>query len=216
MNKLLITFLLFTGFCAQAQPTFKGGLDKFINENIIYPGYSFQNCIQGTIQISFKVNKQGEVYSSAVSSGLGVDLDQEALRLIRLTSGKWKVTADYDTSYVLIAPVNFKLSGAECDRKRPEEMRKAIAVYQANQGLTDAVTNFYRNKLNGGYNAADEPRIIALKKELGYDDAYFESKIKEGQKKLKQNDKQGACEDFMFVKHMGSSLADDLLERYCK
>lgn len=194
----------------------KGGLDKFINANMNYPAYSFQNCIQGTVQVSFKINKKGEVYSSKVSSGPGIDLDHEALRLIRMTSGQWKVTADYDTAYVLIAPVNFKLTGADCDRKNPAEINQAITTWQANQALEDAVTNFYRNKFNGIYNEAEEPKIAALKKELGYDDEYFASRIKDGQKKLKQKDKQGACEDFLFVKYMGSALADELLERYCK
>ncbi|RZL32469.1 MAG: energy transducer TonB, partial [Pedobacter sp.] len=28
-------------------------------------------------------------------------------------------------------------------------------------------------------------------------------------------DKQGACEDFIFVKYMGSKRADDLLLKHC-
>jgi len=216
MKKFLIVILLFSGLCLKAQPVLKGGLESFISSNIIYPAFSYQNCIQGTIRISFKINKLGEVYSSKVSSGLGVDLDLEALRLIRMTSGKWKVTADYDTAYVLIVPVNFKLSSPDCNRIGQAEMNKAIAVYQANEGLTDAIVNFYRNKEAGKYDEQEEGRILALKKELGYDDAFLEQKIKEGQKKLQQKDRQGACEDFLFVKHMGSALADDLLKKYCK
>lgn len=216
MNRFLIIFFLFTGFFAQGQPTLKGGLDKFINANMCYPSYSLQNCIQGTVNISFKVNKQGAVYSARVSSGPGIDLDHEALRLIRMTSGQWKVTADYDTSYVLIAPVNFKLTGSDCDTKDPAEIRKAITDWQVNQGLEDAITTFYKNKFKGVYNQGEEVRITALKKELGYDDEYFESRIKDGQKKLKQKDQLGACEDFLFVKYMGSTLADEFLERYCK
>ena len=215
MKRVLAAILLLFGLSVQAQPTLKGGLEAFINSNIIYPAYSWQNCIQGKIQISFKLNSNGEVYASKVSNGLGIDLDREALRLIRMSSGRWKVPADYDTTYVLVVPVNFTLSGADCSGKGPLERERAIAAYKANEGLTDAITNFYRNKYNGNYNAAEEPKITALKKELGYDDAYLESVIKEGQKKLRQKDKQGACEDFLFVKHMGSSLADELLARYC-
>lgn len=216
MKKFLTVILLMSALCVKAQPVLKGGLEAFINANIIYPAFSYQNCIQGNIAVSFKVNKQGEVYSSKVSRGLGIDLDQEALRLIRLSSGKWKVPDDYDTSYVLVAPVNFKLSSADCNLVSQAEMNKAIAVYIANDGLTDAITNFYRNKEAGKYDAAEESRILGLKKELGYDDAYLEKKIKEGQKKLKQKDRQGACEDFLFVKYMGSTMADELLEKYCK
>lgn len=216
MKRFLMLIFLFAGLALKAQPVLKGGLQSFISGNIIYPAFSYQNCIQGTIQVSFKVNRQGEVYSSRVSRGLGIDLDQEALRLIRLSSGKWQVNKDYDTTYVLVAPVNFTLSSADCNLVTPRDMNKAIAVYKANEGLTEAIQNFYRNKAAGKYDEGDEGRITALKKELGYDDAYLENRIKEGQKKLKQKDRQGACEDFLFVKYMGSALADELLQKYCK
>ena len=216
MKRILTLCLFFFALCTKAQPVIKGGLENFINSNIIYPAYSYQNCIQGSIGISFKLSRSGEVYYSKVSSGPGIDLDDEALRLIRLSSGKWKVPDDYDTAYVLVVPVNFKLSSEDCNRVSQSEMNKAIAAYKANAGLTDAITNFYRNKAAGKYNEAEEPRILALKKELGYDDEYLGKRIREGQKKLKQKDRQGACEDFLFVKYMGSTLADELLEQYCK
>ena len=216
MKKLLVILFLFSGFCLSAQPVIKGGLESFINSNIIYPAYAYQNCIQGNIRVSFKLNKQGEIYSSRVSKGLGIDLDKEALRLIRLSSGKWNVPKDYDTTYVLVAPVNFKLNSEDCNRVGQAEMNKAIAVYKANEGLTEAIQNFYRNKDAGKYDESEEGRITALKKELGYDDEYLQEKIKEGQKKLEQKDRQGACEDFLFVKYMGSALADELIAKYCR
>ncbi|MBB6274788.1 hypothetical protein HDF26_005270 [Pedobacter cryoconitis] len=216
MKKILVVFLFLAGLSSKAQPVLKGGLGTFIQKNIVYPAFSLQNCIQGKINISFKVNLAGEVYTSKVSSGLGIDLDQEALRLIRLSSGQWQVPAQYDTTYVLIAPVNFTLSGGDCSLINATQKNKAIAAYKANEGLTDVITNFYRNKAQGNYNEADEGRIVALRQELGYDDAYLEKIIAQGQRKLKQKDKQGACEDFLFVKYMGSALADELLEKYCK
>ena len=216
MSRVFVVILLFFGLSVQAQPSIKGGLEAFVNANLIYPAYSWQNCIQSSINVSFKLNKSGEVYFSKVTKGPGIDLDKEALRLIRLSSGKWKVPADYDTSYVLIAPVNFKITGGNCTGISEGEMQRAIAVYQADQGQTDAILNFYRNKEQGKYNEAEEPRFIALKKELGYDDEWLLAKVKEGEKKLRQKDYQGACEDFLFVKYMGSSIADELLQRYCK
>jgi TonB family protein len=216
MKRFLTVIFLLVALITKAQPVLKGGLDNFIQSNLSYPAFSYQNCIQGTIRISFKVNRLGEVYSSRVSEGLGIDLDQEALRLIRLSSGKWQVDSDYDTTYVLVAPVNFRLSSADCNLVTRQDMNKAIAVYKANEGLTDAVQNFYRNKAAGKYDPAEEGRITAIKQELGYDEEFLAKKIKEGQQKLKQKDRQGACEDFLFVKYMGSDLADELLKQYCK
>jgi len=216
MNKIMTLAIILCSCCANAQPVIKGGLESFIRANLSYPAFSYQNCVQGIIKVNFKVNLAGEVYSSKVSSGLGIDLDQEALRLIRLSSGKWKVPADYDTTYVLIAPVSFKIASVDCNQVGQQEINNAIAAYKTNEGLTDAITNFYRNKDTAKYSKADEDKIIALKKELGYDNEYLQKRLKEGEKKLKQKDKQGACEDFLFIRYMGSDLADALLEKYCR
>lgn len=215
MKKILIVLFLFTGFWAKAQPEIKGGLESFVLQNTVYPPYSLQNCIQGMVRVSFKLTHAGEIYYSEIKSGIGTDLDDEALRLIRLSSGKWKVPEGYDTTVALLVPVNFKLSGYNCDLKTPQEIKRAIAAYKASEGLSNAIQNFYRNKEKGIYNKADEPKMQALKKELGYDDEFLQSKIRDGKEKLKQKDRQGACEDFLFVRHMGSDLADDLLKQYC-
>ncbi len=215
MLKILIALLLLLGLNVKAQPTLKGGLESFVVNNKIYPQYSFQNCIDGTVTISFKLNKAGEVYFSKIQKGIGTDLDDEALRLIRLSSGKWIVSEDHDTTVSVVVPINFKLSGANCQNKSPKEIKQAIEIYKTNVGMTDAVLNFYRHKANGKFTADEEQRILALKASLGYDEEYMKMRINDGLKKLKQKDKQGACEDFMFVKNMGYDLADEQIAKYC-
>jgi hypothetical protein len=215
MARIFLALFLLTGFGLKAQPVLKGGLENFVANNKIYPLYSLQNCIQGGVTIGFKLNKNGEVYFSEVRSGLGTDLDDEALRLIRMSSGRWTVPQDHDSTIVIIAPINFKLSGYDCANKSKEEIQEAIRNYKTNQGLTDAVLNFYKKKADGNFTKDEESKIVALKQSLGYDDEYLNSRISDGKKKLKQKDKQGACEDFLFVKYMGSDLADELLAKYC-
>jgi len=215
MRRILLA-LLFAGLGATAQPALKGGLDNFVINNKVYPLYSLQNCIEGSVTIGFKLNKQGEVYYSEVRKGVGTDLDDEALRLIRMSSGKWIVPQDHDSTVVIIAPINFKLSGYDCANKSREEILAAIRNYKVSQSMTDVVLNFYKNRPDGKSTKEEEAKIVALKNSLGYDDEYLTSRISDGKKKLKQKDKQGACEDFLFVKHMGSDLADDLLAKYCR
>lgn len=215
MARLLMAFLICSALMVKAQPQMKEGLEAFVRSNTIYPPYSLHNCIQGSVNISFKLNQKGEVYHSEVRSGLGIDLDDEALRLIRLTSGKWTVPNDYDTAAAIVVPVNFHLSGYGCENKSEADIQEAISRYQADQGLTNAVLNFYRNKEQGKSSEAEEAKIVSLKRELGYDDAYFQEKINQGKAKLKQKDRQGACEDFQFVKYMGSDMADELLKKHC-
>jgi TonB family protein len=216
MAKILVSFFVLLTSIVHAQPVIKGGLEAFVTANNVYPQYSLQNCIQGTVSISFKLDRSGGVYYSKISSGIGTDLDDEALRLIRLSSGKWLIPDSYDTTVFLVAPMKFTLSGYHCPDKDPQEIKRAIAVYKSNEALTNSIQNFYRNKEKGAVKAEEEARFIALRKELGYDDDYFRERIEDGLKKLKQKDKQGACEDFLFVRYMGVDLADEMLEKYCK
>lgn len=210
---LLLCFLLF-GFSVQSQPRLKGGLDKFVMEKKVYPPYSLRNCIQGLVTIEFKLNNRGEVTYSAIRSGLGTDLDDEALRLIRLSSGKWELPKSHDTTIVLLAPMKFELYG--CEGKTKTEINLAIANYVSNASLTEVIQNFYKNKNTSGHTPEDEARFTRLKEELGYNDDYFKERIKDGKRKLKQKDVQGACEDFIFVKNMGSNMADELISQYCR
>jgi len=215
MSKILLALFLLLGLNVKAQPTLKGGLESFVMNNKVYPRYSLQNCIDGSVTISFKLNKAGEVYFSKIQKGIGTDLDDEALRLIRLSSGKWIVPADHDTTISVVVPINFKLSGDDCQNKSQKDIKQAIETYKTNVGMTDAVLNFYRHKATGKFTADEERRIVALKTSLGYDEEYMKMRINDGLKKLKQKDRQGACEDFMFVKNMGFDVADEQIAQYC-
>ncbi|MCZ4223735.1 TonB family protein [Pedobacter rhodius] len=217
MKKLLILgFVLFSSL-AMAQVQFKSGpsgFASFLKNNTIYPQFSKQNCIQGTVNVSFKLDQTGKVYASKITRGIISDLDDEALRLVRMSSGKWQVPAGYDTTISVVVPVNFKLSGYNCEGKSNAEIKASIAAYQAEEGLTNAVINFYKNKAQA--KPGQEAQILAIKSQLGIDDEYLDGVLKTALKKIKQGDKQGACEDFNLVKNLGSDKADDYLAKYCK
>lgn len=214
MRKLLLVLLIFLGYGLKAQPSLKGGLETYVQNNRVYPKYSLANCISGVVDIAFKLNSKGKVYYSEVRRGVGTDLDNEALRLIRMSSGKWTVPADHDTSVFILAPISFKLSG--CEGKRPQEIKAAIEAYKANTDLTNTVLNYYRSKEKGELPGIPEQKALELKETLGYDDNYLLQRLKDGERKLKQGDIQGACEDFKFIKYMGSGIANELLDKNCK
>ncbi|MGY3054276.1 TonB family protein [Pedobacter sp. UYEF25] len=217
MKKLLAICFIFYGSIATAQLRFKTGDEGFANflkKNTIYPPFSKNNCIQGTTEIRFKLDEEGKVYFSAISKRIGTDLDEEALRLVRMSSGKWLVPADYDTTTYVIVPVKFTLEGYGCETKSQKDINQAINQYQVELAKISTIENFYKN-----YDLAkpgQEQQITALKKQLGIDDDYLNEQVKMGLMKVKQGDNQGACEDFNFVKNMGSGLADDYLKKYCK
>jgi TonB family protein len=214
----IMIWLYLPAFFYADQPEFKGGprsLSAFITNSIIYPEYARQNCLQGTIQISFKLNRKGIVWDSKVERGFGIDLDKEALRIVRLTSGKWIVPASHDTTVSLILPINFSLTEGKCDPRTRDNISQAISAYKTQQNLTSVIVNFYANKRSGTYRVEDEQRVLSLKTELGYDDRYLDRLIRQGQTKLKQGDKESACDDFNLVYGLGSDKADKLISQTC-
>jgi TonB family protein len=210
--------LFLTSFMPGEDPSFKGGsqgLRNFINENLIYPHYSRQNCIQGTIEVSFRLGSAGVVKEARVSRGFGIDLDDEALRLIKLTSGNWRIPVEYDTTSTITIPINFSLRNLNC-WKSEAEVKAAIDAYKAQQFLSDAVVTYYENKDKGGYDEAAEQKIAQLKEQLGYNDEYIGRIIDQAKEKIEKGDKEGACQDLQFVKKIGSDRANKLINENCQ
>jgi len=205
---------------AQAQPTFKGGqtaLDNFISGKIIYPEFSSQNCIEATIQVSFLVSTTGQVTDAKVQQGPGIDLDDEAVRVIKLTSGKWQIPAGYKNAVRVVLPIRFRPDYVKCQRRSGTvmSMNEAITTYQKRQELENAVTNYYINKRAGKADEQKEGSIQALKTELGIDEDLWKELLEQASQKLKQGDKEGACKDWKFIRDTGSNLADTYLAKYC-
>lgn len=216
MYRLVLIFLLALSFQLKGQrPTIKNGLASFVKTNTIYPMYAKENCIQGSVEVAFKVNKEGKVTYATVTKGVGADLDAEALRLIKLTSGKWNVPVGYDTTFLIRSPMKFSLEDYGCERLNPASMGMAIKQYTDDMQTFSKIANFYRNIEKGTQNFVKESEITSLKNEMGVDDDFLRKKMDIAEKKIAQGDLQSACEDLKFVKYMGSTKADKLLAKYC-
>jgi len=75
----------------EEQPYFPGGNDarhKFIVENIHYPDSALKNKIQGSVFVTFIVEKDGGLCNMRVLKGIGGGLDEEAVRVIKMMP-KW-------------------------------------------------------------------------------------------------------------------------------
>jgi TonB family protein len=220
LNLLFIVWIsIFGNTKEETIPEFKGGqksLNSFIARNLIYPEYSKQNCIEGTVQISFKLTSTGNIFGSKIQKGYGVDIDDEALRIVRLTTGRWIVPSPFDTTQAIVIPINFSLKEYNCHQRSKEDIKEAITAFKAQQNLTQAIVNFYDKKSSRAYSAADEAKIVDLKRQLGYDEKYFKQLLKRAQQKLKQGDKDGACEDFNFIRKLGSDKAKAFIANNCK
>ncbi len=64
---------------------------KFISSTIVYPEYAMENEIQGRVYLQFIVRTNGSLTDIKVARSVpgGQMLDKEAIRVIKLTSGKW-------------------------------------------------------------------------------------------------------------------------------
>lgn len=199
------------------QPAFKGGpyqLNRFLSSKIIYPEYSRQNCIGGTVQVSFRLDEKGKVSNASVQQGTGVDLDDEALRVIRLTSGKWIMPANYNPATRIVLPVKFTPDVSQC--RGVNNQSAAIQAYRNRKDLESVVTTYYKNKYLGKADSASESKIVKLKEQLELNDEFIDEMLNSATSKLKQGDTEGACASWQFIRNIGSNRADEFIEKYCR
>lgn len=67
-------------------PEFPGGTEamyKFIAENVDYPVAAIQNNIQGTVEVSFVIEKDGSITDCQVTQSVHTLLDQASLKVVR-------------------------------------------------------------------------------------------------------------------------------------
>lgn len=216
LNTLLLPLML-PALCL-AQPQFKGGesaLSTFLTNHIIYPEYSRQNCIGGTIKVGFKLDNTGKVTDVHVEQGMGLDLDDEAVRVVKMTSGKWQLPAGYAGTSTLILPVRFTPDYSRCSNVSQMDLNTAIRSYLARQELQNAVTNYYKNKYEGKADTTKQAEIDQLKKQLGYNEDFITDVLQQAEEKRKQGDNEGACDTWQFIRNIGSNRADSFIAKYC-
>lgn len=211
---LLFISLILIAVTARGQAIFKGGeaaLNNFLQKHIVYPEFSSHNCIGGTIYISFKVQRDGSLKDITVQKGMGIDLDDEALRVIKMTRGLWSVTSPDINAAQMVLPVRFSPDNNRCAGVNNITRQQAIQAYQNRQELENAVTNYYKNKYAGKVDTTKEQEIIALKQQLGFDDELIDELLPKADAKQKQGDTGGACEDWNFIHNIGSNRADEFI-----
>ena len=79
-------------------PQYPGGiaqLQDYIKKNIQYPESAVKNNLEGIVQISFTVTKDGNHKDYKILRGVSDDCDNEVLRVIK-KSPKWQPALDHD------------------------------------------------------------------------------------------------------------------------
>jgi protein TonB len=101
---------------AVAKPAeFPGGQDElrqFIVDNIEYPDSALKYETQGVVVVQFVVDDKGMVGKFKILTPIkGNGLEEEAIRVMALTSGMWSpaMQRDQAVSMVFRMPINFQL-----------------------------------------------------------------------------------------------------------
>lgn len=96
------------------KPEFNPGgesIQVFIRRNLIYPSLAKQEEIEGTVYAELLIDEQGKIYNITIIKGVHPLLDAEALRVLGLTTGKWKAAIRQNKvmKSTVIIPVPFVL-----------------------------------------------------------------------------------------------------------
>ena len=103
------------------EPKYDGDVRIFIAKNTVYPKNAIDNEIEGKCYISFIVELNGKISDVKVAKGVPncPECDQEAIRVIKSTQGKW-IAAKVDGKYVksrYMIPIEYKLNSKRKKKK---------------------------------------------------------------------------------------------------
>ena len=94
--------------------SFTGGVAAFyrwLASNMRYPQEAREKRIGGRIYVDFVVNEDGTISNIKILRGLGAGCDEEAIRLVKASSGMWTPGRQrgHAVAQRMVQPVNFKL-----------------------------------------------------------------------------------------------------------
>lgn len=231
MSKLyfILTTAVFAGsFCLgqntasidTIKPEFGSGdttLEKFVAANTNYPEGARKNCLRGKVTIGFKISSLGNLEELVILKNSFKPLDEEAIRVIVSTKGKWKPATVNGTpiDYYMNLPFNFWFDDYKCDEvlrnneamfKLKEWMEKARLLYES--GTQKLNNKEYEEALK---DFDESIKINSVDKDVLYNRAVC---------RLKLGDKEGACEDWKKSKKNSNAKEreeiNQLLVKYCK
>jgi protein TonB len=92
--------------------SFKGGdVMKFFSKELKYPSLAQNNGVSGRVIVEFIIEKDGSVSNVKAVRGIGSGCDEEAERVIKLTSGMWNPGKNngHPVRLKMMQPIFFKL-----------------------------------------------------------------------------------------------------------
>jgi len=116
------------------QPVFPGGDDariKYLQANIHYPEKAKKEGIQGTVYVTFVVEKDGRITNVKVLRGIGGGCDEEAVRVIaKMPQWKSGMQRGKPVRVQFNMPIRFVLSGGGSAKSMTKKEKKALKKKQ--------------------------------------------------------------------------------------
>jgi len=114
-------------------PKLKGGKVELgaIMSTLKLPLYAKQNNVFGTVEIEMSIDTTGNIATSKIVKRLGYGCDEEALRLIKFTSGKWNA-AEMNGKKVegkILIPIKFKRERDDLNERAKFFYKKGLKIY---------------------------------------------------------------------------------------
>lgn len=95
-------------------PEYPGGLEALMTEvaqNVTYPVEAKKNKVEGKVFVSFIIDEKGKVTNAKVQKGVDPQLDNEALRVVKLLKDWTPAQQDNKNVKVsMVLPVKFALN----------------------------------------------------------------------------------------------------------
>ena len=159
-------------------------IKSYLNQNMEYPETALRCNIQGTEVVRFTVSSKGEVTNITVVNSISPEIDEETIRVLKTTSGKW-------------------IPGFR--NGIPLEMSKEIALFFQIGGNNASANKEIREKATIWFKKGS--KSLVSQKNPGKAAKYFDKALKclpyeknilylRGMARLLMNDKDGAKQDF--------------------
>ncbi|WP_246581599.1 M56 family metallopeptidase [Echinicola shivajiensis] len=122
-----------------------GGMDAWLDylaSNLKYPEQAKEKGVEGTVYVTFVVDKSGELKDPQILRGIGSGADEEALRVIK-NADKWKPGKQNGNvvNVKMRVPIKFALNNQ--NKKKSNRLNEVVVVgygAQAKKSPTDGVS----------------------------------------------------------------------------
>lgn len=149
----------------EQMPVFPGeNIQRFLAKNVRYPSIAIEQSIEGTVYVSFIVDKTGKVTQPKIVKSVDSSLDKEAIRVINLMPA-WKPGKqrgkNVDVLYTI--PIIFELEKEKTDSKT-DNSSTSSGIIQSEKASGSSVSS--QKSKDTLYRVAGEENKIQLREKF--------------------------------------------------